>query len=128
MQKEYVLSINDIKEPKVLEGKEAIATLLVRIILLEPGTIPDKPLMGVGLKRYRYSGPDGVDQLRKEIKSQITTYMPRYQGADVTIKLNDNKTLTIGIAIDGVLYKYETEEQSVNESGIALASLSNEYY
>lgn len=127
MQKEYVLSINDIKQPKVLEGKEAIATLLVRLILLEPGTIPDKPLMGVGLKSYRYSDKEGVSDLRKRISSQITTYLPRYQGADVTVKLNSNKTLTIGIAIDGVLYKYETEEQSVNESDIALASLSNEY-
>lgn len=127
MQKEYVLSINDIKQPKVLEGKEAIATLLVRLILLEPGTIPDKPLMGVGLKNFRYSDKEGVSQLRKRIISQITTYLPRYQGADITVKLNRNKTLTIGIAIDGVLYKYETEEQSVNESDIALASLSNEY-
>lgn len=127
MQKEYVLSINDIKEPRVLEGKEAIATLLVRLILLEPGTIPDKPMMGVGLKNYRYSQREGVEDLRKRIHGQITTYLPRYQGADVTVKLNKNNTLTIGIEIDGVLYKYETEEQGVNNSDIALANLNNEY-
>ena len=32
--KEYVLSTNSFKKPKVLTGKPAIATLLVRIILL----------------------------------------------------------------------------------------------
>lgn len=128
MQKEYVLSVNDIKQPKILKGKEAIATLLVRLILLEPGTIPDKPLMGVGLRNFRYSQKDGVDELRKRISSQISTYLPRYQGAQVTVKLNDNKTLSIGINIDGVLYKYETEELSDNNSDIALANLNNDNY
>ena len=127
MQKEYVMSINDFKEPKVLKGKEAIATLLVRLILLDPGTIPDKPLMGVGLKNFRYSDQSGVDELKKRIRSQISTYLPRYQGADVTVKLNKNKTLSIGIQIDGVLYKYETEEQSDNNTDVSLESLSRDY-
>lgn len=116
MQKEYVLSLNDFKEPKVLEGKAAIATILVRLILLNPGTIPDHPLMGVGLvEKYRYSFPDNVLELKKEIKRQIQLYLPRYQGAEVDVLLNKDNTLTIGIQIDDVLYQLETSELMDNQ-------------
>ena len=116
MQKEYVLSLNDFKEPKVLEGKAAIATILVRLILLNPGTISDHPLMGVGLvEKYRYSFPDNVLELKKEIKRQIQLYLPRYQGAEVDVLLNKDNTLTIGIQIDDVLYQLETSELMDNQ-------------
>ena len=71
--KEYVLSTNSFKKPKVLTGKTAIATLLVRIILLEPGTDPLQPEMGVGLvSKYRFlNGPLEVD-LKNDIKSQVS--------------------------------------------------------
>lgn len=116
MQKEYVLSLNDFREPKVLEGKAAIATILVRLILLNPGTMPDRPLMGVGLvEKYRYSFKENVDELRKEIKRQIQTYLPRYQGAEVNVLLNKDNSLTIGIEIDEVLYQLETSELLDNQ-------------
>lgn len=116
MQKEYVLSLNNFKEPKVLEGKEAIATLLVRLILLQPGTIQDRPGMGVGLvKNYRYSFEEKISDLRKEIKTQIATYLPTYQGADVDVVLNSDKSITIGIKIDEVLYQFETSELLDND-------------
>ena len=119
MVKEYTLSINDYNEPKVLEGKPAIATLLVRLLLLQPGTIPDRPKMGVGLvENFRYSGKDGVMELQKELEQQIATYLPRYQGANVTVSLNTDNTLTIGIQIDDILYKFETSELSDNSTSL----------
>lgn len=123
MVKEYVMSINNFKEPKVLEGQEAIATLLVRLILLQPGTIPDRPNMGVGLvENYRYSDKSGVMELQKRIQQQIGLYLPKFQGAEVNVTLNKNNTLTIGILIDDVLYKYETSEQTDND--VSLISLA----
>lgn len=123
MQKEYVLSLNDFREPKVLEGKAAIATILVRLILLNPGTMPDRPLMGVGLvEKYRYSFPEDVNELKKEIKRQIQLYLPRYQGAEVDVLLNKDNTLTIGVKIDEVLYQLETSELMDNQ--IEMSSLT----
>ena len=123
MVKEYVMSINNFKEPKVLEGQEAIATLLVRLILLQPGTIPDRPNMGVGLvENYRYSDKSGVMELQKRIQQQIGLHLPKFQGAEVNVTLNKNNTLTIGILIDDVLYKYETSEQTDND--VSLISLA----
>ena len=44
--KEYLLSVNNFNEPAALEGKQAIGLLLVRLILMEPGTDPLHPDMG----------------------------------------------------------------------------------
>ena len=111
MQKEYTLSINDLNEPEVLYGKEAIATILVRLLLLQPGTFPDRPKMGVGLvANYRYSDEEKISELRKEIENQVKTYLPRYQAASVTCILNKDNTLNIGIEVDDVLYQFDTSD------------------
>ncbi|MDD3121997.1 MAG: GPW/gp25 family protein [Candidatus Izemoplasmatales bacterium] len=116
VQKEHVFSLNEFRESKVLEGKEAIATLLVRIILLQPGTNPDHPEMGVGLvENYRYSQKDNIDNLKREIQSQIQTYLPRLQATNVNVLLNPDNTLTIGIQIDDVIYQFETSELTDND-------------
>ena len=111
MQKEYTLSINDLNEPKILYGREAIATILVRLLLLQPGTFPDRPEMGVGLvANYRYSDKEKISDLRKEIEEQVKTYLPRYQAVNVKCILNKDNTLTIGIEVDDVLYQFDTSD------------------
>ena len=122
MTKEHVLSLNNFKEPKILAGKEAIATLLVRLLLLNPGTFPDRPTMGVGLvKNWRYSDKDSISDLRTEISKQIGTFLPKFQGVEVNVELTKQNTLVIGIVVDDTLYKYELNEQSDND--INLTSL-----
>ena len=58
MSKDFLFSTDNFNQPKVVvEGKEAISTLLESLILLEPGTNPVRPEMGVELvSRYRYKG------------------------------------------------------------------------
>ena len=53
--REYLLDMNNFDQPEILKDKAAIAALLTRLILLEPGTNPLFPTMGVGLvSKYRY--------------------------------------------------------------------------
>lgn len=112
MVTEPVLSTDNFKQPKILSGEDAISTLLVRLILLEPGTYPAHPTMGVGLRsKYRYQYTDKLDDLRKDISEQISTFLPEYRGADVTIEATEGKELIISIEIDGTLYKYETTSE-----------------
>ena len=108
-RQETLLSVNEFKKPSVLDGKEAIGTLLVRLIQLEPGTIPSRPKMGVGLlSNYKYCDETKALQLRDHIKDQVKTYLPEYQGVEVDTQLNAKNQLRIDITIDGVLYRYET--------------------
>jgi hypothetical protein len=53
---EFGFSVDEFNNPKVYKNAEAVSTLLVRLLLLEPGTIQSHPNAGVGLiSRYRYS-------------------------------------------------------------------------
>ena len=46
---EFSFSVDDFENPKTYKDAEAIATLLVRLLILEPGTFQSHPDMGVGL-------------------------------------------------------------------------------
>ena len=110
LEKEMLLSVDNFKKPTVLEGKDAIGTLLVRLIRLEPGTFTSRPKMGVGLlSNYRYCDEGKALELKDHIKEQIKTYLPEYQAVIVDTRLNPNGKLIIDITIDKTLYRYETE-------------------
>lgn len=121
---EMLISVDAFKKPKVIEGKDAIGTLLVRLIQLEPGTFPSRPKMGVGLlSNYRYCDEDKAIELQDHIKDQIRTYLPEYQGVQVETKLDSSGKLYIDITIDQVLYRYETEQQLNDNKIVGLHSI-----
>ena len=110
--KEYTLSTNDISKPKVLENDKAIGTLLYRLIMLNPGDNPLYPAMGVGLvTKWRYMMKSQLPDLKKNISDQISVYLPELQAVDITLKINSvDKTLTIEISSDGVIYSIDTSQ------------------
>lgn len=126
LTKEPCLSVDDFNRPKILEGREAISTLLVHLILLEPGTYASHPTMGVGLvSRYRYNDEESLEQLQQDIEEQITTFLPEFEAVDVNVYMdrhspskNTNNEIVIEIEVDGVIYKYETEKQADNKIGL----------
>ena len=124
LEQEMLLSVDSFKKPTVLEGKEAIGILLVRLIQLEPGTITSRPKMGVGLlSNYRYCDEAKALQLQDHIKDQIRTYLPEYQGVRVATKLNADGKLIIDITIDKILYRYETEQLSDDNRIVGIHSM-----
>ena len=125
LEQEMLLSVDNFKKPKVLEGKDAIGTLLVRLIQLEPGTIASRPNMGVGLlSNYRFCDEEKALQLRDHIRDQIRTYLPEYQAVEVFTKLNPSGTLIIDIRIDTTLYRYETEQHTEDSRIIGIHSIN----
>ena len=76
--KEYLLSTNEYLEPKVLKSSDAYGTLLTRLLLLEPGTNPLYPEMGVGIgPKYRFMMEDDMPALQTRIQDQINAYLPK---------------------------------------------------
>lgn len=119
--KEACLTTDEFNKPRILEGRDAISTLLVHLILLEPGTYPSRPEMGVGIvSRYRYSDTADIAQLALDIEDQISTFLPEFEGVDIDVSTekNDNNEILIDIFANGVLYRYETAEQKNNKIGL----------
>lgn len=124
LQQEMLLSVDSFNKPEVLQGKEAIGILLVRLIQLEPGTIASRPKMGVGLlSNYRYCDESKILDLQNHIREQIRTYLPQFQAVDVSATLNPSGTLVLDIIIDKVLYRYETEQQTDDSRIVGIHSI-----
>lgn len=85
-KKELTLELNSFGEPLELSGKTAWVSQIVSLIMLEPGTYPSNPLMGVGLKKYEFEVLDtNLSRLRDLISSQVKTYLPDIPFNDVTL-------------------------------------------
>lgn len=112
--KEYLLTTNEYKEPKVVEGSEAYGILLMRLLLLEPGTNPLHPAMGVGLgPKYRFITEDYMPVLQTIIQEQVNTYLPStfQTNAKAYLELKaDSKYLLITVVAEDTKYVYDTEE------------------
>jgi hypothetical protein len=107
LQREYLFTVNEYNEPTVVEGKAAIALMLIRLILLEPGSDPLHPLMGVGIKKYRYAF-NQLEELKTAVEQQIQTYLPDFQNATVELVATDDKKCNIEITINDVVYVYDS--------------------
>lgn len=114
MIKEYHIDTDDFNQPRVSKGKDAVGVLLVRLLLLEPGTDPMRPEMGIGLAtKYRYMFPDRLSDLRKDIYAQLEMYLAPFQRTEVVLSVKD-KELQLEITINDNVYKYVTEQQEDN--------------
>ena len=107
--REYLLDIDSFDRPKIIGDQEALATLITRLLLLEPGTNPLFPEMGVGLvSRYRFLYPGDDSQLKQDIKDQINQYLPEAEMQEVDLIYNDDKTVNIEIGIDDMRFIYDS--------------------
>ena len=124
---EFSFSVDDFQNPKVYKDPEAIQTLLVRLLLLEPGTIQSPPDMGVGLySKYSHSVLNSGEgsKLQSEFQSQIEKYLPQFQGARVSVKEQEN-TFMISTELDNVLYGiyYEKNTSKITAKFTRLSQL-----
>ena len=109
-QREYLLTVDEFSNPQVVEGKSAIALLLSRLILLEPGSDPLHPDMGVGIKKFRFdANKDVLYEIQKVIEKQVETYLPSFQGTEVELALTEDKILNINITVGDTTYVYSSE-------------------
>ena len=104
---EPLLSVDKYYKPLVAKDENYATLLLVRLILLEPGTFQTHPDCGVGLvSKFRYATDVDMIELQKRIKDQIMLYLPQYSLVDVKCELGDNKT-----GDEKVIKIYITSEQ-----------------
>ena len=109
--RDYLLDVDNFDKPMVLNDKAAIAALLTRLILLEPGTNPLFPTMGVGLvSKYRYLYHDAESQLKEDIQNQIATFLPQARCTNVNLIYNDDKTVDIEITVDDTVFVYQSSK------------------
>ena len=111
-EKEYLLSVDPFRRPKVLTKQQAIAMNLLHLILLDPGSDPLHPEMGVGIRDYRYAmGKE--EELRERVEDQISRFLPCYPSANVELNYMPDHTINIEITIDDAVYVYDSAEAPI---------------
>lgn len=108
-KREYLCSVNKVNEPIVEKEQRAIALLLLRLILLDPGSDPLHPDMGVGIRKYRFT-VETLDELKARVSNQIDTYLPDFSASRVDITINENRTCNVEITIDDTIYTYDSND------------------
>lgn len=112
LRREYTLSITPLNRPEVLKDQEAVAMLLLRLILLNPGSDPLHPDMGVGIINYRYA-MGKLEELKSRVKDQIDTYLPCFPAASVSIEITPTKLCNILITVNDVVYTYDSTQAPI---------------
>lgn len=93
--RDYLLDIDDLNRPKVLDMKNiqtgtmnSAALLIIRLLLLKKGSYPDFPDLGIDIRgRYRFAFEEELITLRNELEDQISTYLPELIPVDVEVSL-----------------------------------------
>ena len=115
-RREYMLSIDNLSKPKVVEGQEAVANLLIRLLLLNPGSDPLHPDMGVGLESYRFC-IGRIQELEERIKQQMEMFLTEFSYADVkVVEITEEKICNIEITIGDVVYVYDSTTMPIQLS------------
>jgi hypothetical protein len=113
--KEYLLSLDDLGQPDVVDMSviksgvmNSAAILLIKLIIMRKGTIPDIPDLGIDIKgRYRFSFDSELTMLENDIEDQIALYIPEFLPVSVSCSvLSDSPSdIIIAISINGTIYQ-----------------------
>ena len=108
--REYLMSLDDYCNPKILKNEDAVVTVLWRLIVMNPGEVETHPTMGLGFAKY-YRGREMTDlctSLPLDLRKQIETFLPEFQCSSVKCQQspNDPKTAIISIQISKTLYTF----------------------
>lgn len=106
--KEQVLSFDKFNNPLVLKDGESVSTLIIRLILLEPGKIQSLPNMGVGLiSNWRNCLEEELPELEEEIYKQLSEYLPQLLLNEVEVSY-ESKTLVIKVVLQNETFIFGT--------------------
>ena len=116
---ESLMATDMYNNPKVVKNEDALAILLLRLLIMEPGTDPMHPEMGIDAPgRFNYSTESDLEDLKMEISKQIVTYLPNYQNSTIDVT-NEDGELHLRISVDDTVFSYTTSS-TPSESEISL--------
>lgn len=111
-RKELILDSDPLGRPIEREGLEALAQTVQNIILIEPGTYPNQPDLGVGISRYMFEILDDatINDIQDRINEQVEMFIP-HPSIKIGIVVNKvsnktNNTRINTVAIDITLENF----------------------
>lgn len=84
---ELGFDLDDFGKPICYTGKEAWIHQILQLCIMEPGSIPSNPTIGIGMKKYDYLLEDDRKKLANEINRQVPIFFPDMPFVNCDIQL-----------------------------------------
>ena len=120
--REYLLELDDLGKPRMVDLSQikpgvmnSAVILLVKLIIMRKGSIPDIPDMGVDIKgRYRFTFDNEIHMLQMDIEQQVATYIPELLPVKVDCFMSQTEShcLIIRIAVRGNIFELSYDKDS----------------
>lgn len=83
---ELGFDMDDFAKPITYSGTDAWARQIVQLCMMDPGTIPSNPTIGIGISRYEFLLEDDRRELCEEINRQVPIFYPDMPFQQCTIQ------------------------------------------
>ena len=112
LKKELSLDFDNFNQPAIKEDNLALAQLILNLLIMQPGTYPDTPEMGIDIASYLFEflNTDTITKIQNKIEEQIDLYIPSNNIQKILVMKNNNKytgktELIIGFSLANITDK-----------------------
>lgn len=109
--------------------KLALAQTIQNILIINPGTFPNQPELGVGIENYLFEfGESGtIDELRNKINEQKRRFIPSTYNVEFDIKTKtDGRVSVLSIQFDIEQEDYDNDTKEVTSFQLLFGKNKNE--
>lgn len=83
---ELGFDLDDFQKPICYSGKDAWVHQILQLCIMDPGTIPSNPTIGVGMNNYEFLLEDDRRKLASEINRQVPIFFPDMPFQNATVQ------------------------------------------
>ena len=89
---ELGFDLDDFNKPISYSGVDAWVHQIMQLCMLDPGSIPSNPTIGIGITRYEFLLEDDRRKLCNEINRQVPLYYPDMPFTEVTVEASQESS------------------------------------
>ena len=89
---ELGFDLDDFNKPISYSGVDAWVHQIMQLCMMDPGSIPSNPTIGIGITRYEFLLEDDRRKLCNEINRQVPLFYPDMPFTEVTVKVSQESS------------------------------------
>lgn len=89
---ELGFDLDDFNKPISYSGVDAWVHQIMQLCMLDPGSIPSNPTIGIGITRYEFLLEDDRRKLCNEINRQVPLFYPDMPFTEVTVEASQESS------------------------------------
>lgn len=118
---EIGFDLDNFAKPIAYSGTEAWTRQILQLALMEPGSIPSNPSIGIGMKRYDFLLEEDRYKLAAQINEQVPKFFPDMPFSRCSVSLPDDDQ------DQDIIYLLLTFNSSASQSEVVVVAVAKRY-